>query len=338
MLTVAALSALLALPFLLPLALRYRLHMVNLVPGRLVGLGGRDMVRALLSPRFAFALLGFLVIRRGRWTPADGAAPPPASASVLMALVAVTGVLVAYAVVAQALEPHGIVLPLFAPGLHFHLYLTAFECLLFGVGLWAAARWYAEYLATTRRLRAERRPAAARVIAAIAVAMMITAAIPAYRRRADVTLWPARAREWGADAELASLYRWARQHARATDVFLADDHWGMFGVVAAGRQVVALDDAMSNPYVSRIDRARARDAMFAALRAGDRRAFRALAKRHGVTHVVSVPQTVDDCCSVSEAQMQGLPLVHHEGTLRIYAVADDVAAPPARTATDAEQR
>jgi hypothetical protein len=78
--------------------------------------------------------------------------------------------------------------------------------------------------------------------------------------------------------------------------------------------------------VSRLERAADRDAMFAALRAGDRREFLALAHRYGVTHIVAAPETIDDCCALPESAARWLRLVMQEGFLRIYAVPN--SSPP----------
>lgn len=225
----------------------------------------------------------------------------------LWLLLAASGGLFAYGLVVQFLEARGIVLPLPVPAFHFHLYLSATLALFFAVGAAEVAHRASKWLP---RLGGWFGPA-------LVACVFAAPALLTYPGRRDFTYWRREALRLGGDPTMIALHRFARERATERDIFLCDDDQAMFGIVAAGRHVVAVPDTMSNPYVSHEMRHRDRNAAFAAIRAGDRPRFDAIARAYGITFVVATPTTVDDCCGVGVPPAWLTPVLEEAG-LRVF--------------------
>jgi hypothetical protein len=324
--TIGLTSLVVSAPLLLPLTVRYHLHVLNPIPGRCVGLWGREALAALLSARGAGAAAGAAwLFHRRRSKGFD-----PQLLWVLGSLLFVTGAFFAYGVAVQRLATLGIILPLPVPAFHFHYYFTAVECLLFGIGayhgLGAVVDAWAARRVALQRLVSHPGPTAA-LLAVVAVALLH---LPSYVRRDDFVHWPNQSRKWARDRDQRELYLWARNQATRDDVILVDDHYATFSVVAAGRKVVAVDPLMSSPYVAVVERGHDRDAMFEALCRGDRSAFRRMADKYAVTYVASVSRPYGAGCPAAVIARTGLPLAYQAGSLSIFAAR---ANPVGSTAT-----
>jgi hypothetical protein len=172
-------------------------------------------------------------------------------------------------------------LPVVVSAFHFYFLLRALVCLAFGAGFMvmsgALARWWS-------------RQAAASEVTATGVAMIVTlllsaALYPDYLDREAFTTARRRAIEWQSSDDRRAR-EWIRGNTSASTVFVAWDDDALRIVGAAGRKVICMDPYFSNPYVDRAPRAAARDALFAALAAGDRDKFLELAKSNHATHIL----------------------------------------------------
>ncbi|HUU34697.1 MAG TPA: hypothetical protein VMW48_11580 [Vicinamibacterales bacterium] len=200
----------------------------------------------------------------------------------------------------------GWVLPSLVPSFHYFFYLKAATALLFGVGVTAIAA------------RAARAPAlrswSPRALADGLCVLLLALGAPTYLARPDF----AAARQ-DALATMKSdpvqVADWLRQHGHPTDVVLASDYDSALIPGPAGVKVVAAFNTFSNPYVDWETRAAARDQLFAALDAGDDAAFRVLAHRFAVTHVVARGRR-----AATYARRSGLPIeeVFAAGDVRLF--------------------
>ncbi|HET7219848.1 MAG TPA: hypothetical protein VFJ02_17445 [Vicinamibacterales bacterium] len=267
-----AVAAVLMAPFLWPLASRYGFHVLNRAPAtwsddsvRLAGL--IDIARPGSIVQALIALWGAAHIFRSR----DN------SRAVLAAwgIVATAGYL--YARLAET-RPD---LPALVPAFHFFFLLRAWTWVLVGTGLAViggrVARAFAQQ--TGRRLAT---PAPELILAGV----LALGVYPRYLGREAFTLAPEMSRALARDDD-RKVADWILANTTAAAVFVADDEDGLRIVGPAGRSVVCVSPAFSNPYVSYDERAQARDQLFALASDGDRDAFLTLGKAHGVTHVLA---------------------------------------------------
>lgn len=308
-------AALVCAPFLVPLVLRYGLETQNPVPGRYGGMWLSTIIGTQVSLRALGAVLGCVwVLSERRLWKRWGYLPVLAGSGATLAGLA-------YALLNQKLESRGVELPMLFPPFHFLFYFLAFEALLFGPGVECLGSWGVrllepkwkrnvspEFLA---RWHGWKRP--------LGLLTLMAVGLPGFLLRDDYTKWPSESRRLARDERTRAIYSWAKETLSPHDVVLADTTTSMFGVVAAGHGVVTTYPTMTNPYVALEPREQARNAMYEALRAGDVAEFTALARRFGVTYVVT-GESDEPCCWVNPTSVPGLrPVLQQAGTT-IFAV------------------
>jgi hypothetical protein len=295
-----AAAAIVASPFLLPLALRYGFHIVNRLPDSWIDerLSFANLAQRLMKastwPTTLLTVIGAIdLLRRDSATAPQARIglerPAPAKihrvSGVAMTLPAM--IMVAWGIVALALfitstlGQSSRLLPVVVSPFHFYFLLRALACLAFGAGFMVMsgtlARWWS-------------RQSGAGEVSAAGVALVVTALLsaalyPDYLDREAFTSARRRALEWQSGDDRRAR-EWIRANTPATAIFAADDDDALRIVGAAGRKVMCMDAYFSNPYIDRAPRAAARDALFAALVAGKRDKFLEIAKSYRVTHIV----------------------------------------------------
>jgi hypothetical protein len=305
--TCAGISALLAVPLLLPLVIRYGLRLKNDLPARGVFISRSQIIRAFMRPRGFVACLGVVAVLRHVVS-----RPGHEEKRILFALGSASLVALMYGLFVAFLDRRGMAhLPMPVPSFHFHLYLTAIESLFFGIGLFAIVH----VTLGTRSWRIRT------LVFLAAAAVLVGVAMPGYLRRDDVLRWPPESRRLADDETRETLYRWARQSLPWGEVTLASRYLSMHALVPADRQVVGLLELESSPYVLAHQRRLDQEEMFRALKRHDEIGCFRLANAYGVTHVVSARADDDDCCTLTGADIPasfGLVLDH--AGLRVYNV------------------
>jgi hypothetical protein len=270
-----AIAAVVASPFLLPLALRYGFHVVNRMPGSWV------------DERLSFTNLGIRLMKPSTWPTTlltvIGAIDLPRRVGLTLPTLIITawGVITLALFIISTLGQSSELLPVVVPAFHFYFLLRALVCLAFGAGFMVMsgtlARWWS------------RQPAASEVTAmgvALVVTVLLSAALyPDYLDREAFTSARRRAIEWQSSDDRRAR-EWIRGNTPAGTVFAAYDDDALRIVGAAGRKVMCMDPYFSNPYVDRAPRAAARDELFSALAAGDRDKFLEIAKSYRATHIL----------------------------------------------------
>jgi len=157
-------------------------------------------------------------------------------------------------------------LPRLLPAFHFWLYTTAALMLLAG----ATAAWLFP-----------------RLLAVPALAVIVVAVYwPTYITRSDLV--NGRLGSLDRDANHVAAVEFLRVVTKVDDVVLGTSRTVSLIIGPAGRKTVASDVFFSSPYVQFGSRAAAQDGMLVALDTGDLSRFTTLARRYGVTRVVSV--------------------------------------------------
>jgi hypothetical protein len=268
-----SIAALITAPFLLPLATRYRFHVLNRVPGTWSDDGLRfstlffDLGRPGSFLLLALMVLGAISIWRAR------------DSSVKIVLVA-WGLVATVGHWYASLAAASATLPSIVPAFHFFFLMRAWTWLLFGSGVAALLDMAARRLAAARS-----RSIDAPIVGALAAALFVVSVYPRYLGREAFTRAPAVSREL-AQADGRVMSDWIRSHIPASAVVAADDEDALRIVGPAGRFVVSVSPAFSNPYVDHAARAAARDHVVAALVAGDKESFAGVTSRLGVTHLL----------------------------------------------------
>jgi hypothetical protein len=284
-----AIAAIVASPFLLPIALRYGFHIANRMPGSwtderlsFANLGLRLMKPSTWPTTLLTIVGGIDMLRRG--SPAWAGAPASRLAVrlTLPTLIMMSwGVITLALFITSTLGQSSELLPVVVPAFHFYFLLRALACLAFGAGFMVMsgvlARWWS-------------RQAAAGEVTSTGVALVVTlllsaALYPDYLDREAFTLARRRAIEWQSSDD-AQARAWIRGNTSREAVFAAYDDDALRIVGAAGRKVMCMDPYFSNPYLDRTPRADARDALFAALVAGERDKFLDFARSYRVTHIL----------------------------------------------------
>ena len=239
------------------------------------------LIRLHLTVPMAIAVLGFFVAitKRARLT----------SIRLLLAWGAVAAAFLAYAFLRVAAKLVDVTLPSIVPSFHFFFYLKAVAAVLFGLAMTAIGRLAVPTL--VRRIgghRWDRRTVLA-VSKAIPVALCVLLLIPerhAFENRPDFSAGR-QAALVHSQSDWMRVFEWLLAQHRPTDVVLAAD-WDSFVVAApSGSKVVLASAGFSNPYIDLEPRRLARDGMFEALDRDDSAAFRAIANRYRVTHVLT---------------------------------------------------
>jgi hypothetical protein len=277
----AAVGLLVASPFLVPIATRYRFEVLNprpnlwLAPALDTGSTVRLALIAVGPPWRA------LLAAIGAWEVARRASR--AAAALVFIWAGASIVLVFYSWFGTVLIQSGILLPLVMPTHHFLLSFRLTLIVLAAVGVSALVGM--AIAAATRSLRPGAQRRAANVALASGVALFVAAHWASYVRRDAFTTEP-QAAAVTYQGEWRRLREWVRFHTTPADVFLAPNDVARSLVSAWGRKVVSVDAFFSNPFVDFTLRDRARIAMDDSLLRGQCDAFEALAHRFRVTHVV----------------------------------------------------
>jgi hypothetical protein len=273
-----AIAAIVASPFLLPIALRYGFHVVNRMPG------------SWTDERLSFANLGLRLMKPSTWPTtlltAVGAIDLLRRGSTLN-LTLPTLIMLSWGVISLALfitstlGQSSELLPVVVPAFHFYFLLRALACLAFGAGFMVMsgvlARWWSRQAAAGE--------ATATGVALVVVVLLSAALYPDYLDREAFTLARRRAIEWQSSDD-AKVREWIRGNTSRDAVFAAYDDDALRIVGVAGRKVMCMDPYFSNPYLDRTPRVHARDGLFAALVAGERDKFLDLARSYRVTHIL----------------------------------------------------
>jgi len=303
MLTVAGTSFVVSLPFLLPIWMRYRFHVINRRPATWIDPEGQPaaLLQAALSwpalPHWVLAAAGVWWVRRH--VSATGQ-------RLLLAWPVALAVGYALSVASQTIEA----MPALAPAYHFTYLVRSFEATLAGCGIMGAAELATGQL---RRWRIEIPTTVAAVIASVALA---AALYPQYLRREAFE----RAGNFSAGTQGTpelEMYRWIRAHVAPGAVILAAERDALGVVAPAGRSVISVDQLFANPYVDPVVRGQALNRMLEALAAGDRQRFAADAGPYRVTHVLARGNEAD---AIAERNSMMLtPLVRFD-TMTLFAV------------------
>jgi hypothetical protein len=274
-----AIAAVVASPFLLPIALRYGFHVVNRFSGSWV------------DERLSFTNLGIRLMKPSTWPTTlltiIGAIDLLRRSAIGAALTLPTLIMMSWGVITLALftistlGQSSELLPVVVSAFHFYFLLRALVCLAFGTGFMVMsgvlARWWS-------------RQAAASEVTVTGVAMVVTlllsaALYPDYLDREAFTSARRRAIEWQSSDDRRAR-EWIRGNTPASTVFAAYDDDALRIVGAAGRKVMCMDPYFSNPYIDHTPRAAARDELFVALAAGDGDKVLEIAKSYRVTHIL----------------------------------------------------
>jgi hypothetical protein len=179
-------------------------------------------------------------------------------------------------------------LPVLLPHYHFYVYLRAAGHVLTGIGTWALVH-HAVTIVARRWSPSWGVPRIRTVSAAVALVIAvcyIAANLPVYRTRPQFRGDRFRARTLGWDQTATNVLNRLRTETPPDAVILASPGDSIFEVAPAGRSVVAAPREFSNPYVEFDTRADDQRRMLSAFVEGNLEAFRPLAVRRGVTHVL----------------------------------------------------
>jgi hypothetical protein len=292
---IAVVSLAVVLPYMTPLIRAYHLHSVNGDPARKVGVSLHEMLRELVTPRMAVAVVALVGLwRSGAWrvwrptggavqsnSPTDAAADRAAERRLLFAFAVATLAMFGYGLTVQILENfHLLRLPMIVPNLHFHLYFDTLELLAFGAGFMTLVRSLARWIGQAGKARVPEAVLAVGTLVALTVLVL-----PRHIKSRDLSYYRQASLSFGADPALGDLYTWLRAHTPADTVVLSHEDTAAYTVGAAGRGVVRMPMNHSNPYVSFAQRDLDNDRMYLALRSGDAGVFTDLTARYRVTYV-----------------------------------------------------
>ena len=273
-------ALLVSLPFLVPIAARYKLVVKNPAPMEFnVEPYPHPVPAEVWIGTVVAALAAVSLLRPARRR---------ASAFLLLGWAGACLLLFAACRTEDLLRARGVFAPAVVPEFHFMFLLHGAESALFGWGLCRAGAALAHFLG--------RRATTAPALALLGV--LLLRPLGAYPARDD--LGGARSHA----LRLLHVHRldrldlfgrdsWQviREHlqanARPRDVVLANAKNSLFIVGPTGRCVVAVADALANPYADQAKRKRAQGRMMAQLREGDGPGFRALATPLGVRWVLT---------------------------------------------------
>lgn len=301
-------ALLVSMTMLLPLLLRYRLHMLNPAPAQFTALYLGESIRLLATLRTGVGLLGlavlFILLITGRRR--------DPGLTLLMCFALSSGLMFTYGIGADILRGHGTAsLPVLVPTFHFYLYFSLSCVIGFGIGL----AWIIEHLPPRNTQLAT---------TVVLLAVLVTSAWPGYSRNLDTHLLVDRAHKLAARNELKQLYDWCLQHTRPDDVFLVDDFYGQYGVAAAGRKLLMLDPLFTNPYVDIATRMRDRKLLYDALASGDSQGFAALADTYRIRYVVTSERAMlnglytKKLTDTRQVTIAGLALLRDFGAAQVY--------------------
>ena len=201
-------------------------------------------------------------------------------------------VFLAYCYLGQVMTRLGAHLFCRVPAYHFFFYLNAVLSLFFGYGLARSADFLADLGRRIPLLPMSVRPfLGGRVILSLLMLLCFARYYPSYGSRFDYTEAPARSRAIAGWSDWRRTHDWIRVHTHDSEVFLANDMWGMYVVGPSGRKSVAIWNLCSNPYVDWRGRNADRETMVAFLtgKAGDIGEFMRLVSKYGVRFILADP-------------------------------------------------
>jgi hypothetical protein len=294
-----ATAALVSAPLLVSVVGHYRLAIQNQGPPSWVyeevalsNLSTFLNPSAMLSLRKVIECIGVVYLFRSR---------RKLPAQTLLVTAATTAGFFAYSYLVQYARNSRLTIPALVPGFHFLFYLRALEAMAFGIGL----VWLGRLLAgVISRVMPAWRPALVEstVLAVVFAALSVAVATVygSYRSRSDFIAERANAREMFSTQDLRAMYSWIATSTSRSDVFIAPHNVGLSVIATAGRKVVALDAAFSNPFVNWEQRAHDQEKMLQSLNEGDWAAFSIVATRYRVRYIAtSVPLFAEPmlrCC------------------------------------------
>jgi hypothetical protein len=179
------------------------------------------------------------------------------------------------------------------PVYHFFFHLNVALALFFGYGLASISRLLAGLAADMRSPPAVFRPVThERAILCVLLLGCLVKYYPQQAKAFDYTIAPEKSGALAGWSDRIRMVEWIRTHSNRSDVFLANDMWGMYAVGPAGRKCVAVWDVGSNPYVDWRTRNSDREAMFRYLigKSADGEAFSRLVSAYGVRFVIADPE------------------------------------------------
>lgn len=292
-------TLLISLPFLATIVGAYRLRVINTVPSHFIDDSlFLNVARTFLRQEFvalssAFALYGLIAVARRR--------ARPIRRGILLAWLGLGGAAVLYGYLWQFLQTrYAVEPPMVVPTFHFMFYLKALQAVFFGYGLSGVSALAVRGIARLAPpswhggAGAGRGPILERLVLVGLLLMCFVRAYPTYSGRHEFTGAPETAREVEKNFVVPVAFAWIRAHTGPTDVLLASDKQALFLAVAAGREVVVMNQYFSNPYVDWRSREIARTTMYRYLAIGKHEEFSALARRYGVTFVLASRKQAED--------------------------------------------
>jgi len=288
----AGVAFVVGLPYTLPILWRYQFRLVrkdfpSLVIPELELSYLPELLRQLATPVNAVALLGLALLLFGRNQRGIGR-------RILLSWLAVATAFLAWAYLGQLAQRRGIRLQQIVPAHHFLISLTAIRALLVGYGAvralqagFAAIRWLLSRSPRFRGARALSRawdPCLAGTAATLVICLIL---FPDYAQRDQFVAmrdfgWHTKSFE-----DRIAACHWILENCSPDDVFLCDEQVAARIVGPAARKTVCTIDIFSNPYVPHKPRLRDKFALYEALQNRDEPAFRELAAKYSLTHVLA---------------------------------------------------
>lgn len=295
---VVVLALVVSTPYVLSIAGRYHLKIVNQYPTFWIYPAMElSNVTAFLAERASRAVVPALVA--GLVALFALPAWRPARACVLTSMgLALAGVLYSY--VWQYQVEHGVAWPSVVPGFHFLRYYGAGEAIVAGYGVVALGLAAASF---AQRAGHSWPPALVqRVVPALLALVLVAVSYPAYASRIDLTNYRVQARRMFSGLDDDDLFNFVRQRLTPADVVAAPENLALSLVGPAGRKVLAVEKFFSNPYVDWQTRHINLDALYYGLDGGYCPNFKERADRYHVTHILtktgSVQPAVVEACGL----------------------------------------
>jgi len=293
-------SFVVASPFLVPLAVRYRFHVRNELPTAFVW----DELRNEHLARFAwdFGVRWPIVVGAGAaflWWRRHRDRADDLRVTVLVTWTAAAFFALLLTCYGSGSLPGASAVPSVVPSYHWFLYLSAAMCVWFGIGV----------AALVRDLARVRLPVSTTPIVAVAVALlMVAAAAPQWRHRDERTKTRDTSLALGVMFDQFAVSRWIERSTAEDAVVLYDlpEEQALLVGALDGRRTVVVGAFFSNPFVDWKRRTNDAASMLASLSACRLTDFRELARAYGVDEVVTATggplvQLRDTCAGVTEA-------------------------------------
>jgi hypothetical protein len=246
-----------SLPLLFFVVGKYKLHMVNFATYEFTDpLFAIRNFPALLMENLSFAFfisaIGFYFLYF-KYT-------PNIKRDLILAWFIVSLFLFAYTTMVPFVRfNYNIIFPGLVPSFHFFFYLKALQAVLFGVGFCGLLDIILKkFVNTPRGFRVLFKHDYAGFVTLTILALALSY-YPVYSRRADFVTPRERALKRNAAKNEIEIYNWILKKTNINDVFVCDEDYSTFPVMASGRKLVAVIPTMSNPYISYLNRDRDRN-------------------------------------------------------------------------------